>query len=87
MMMLPETNTFEDTKANAWRTSKREQAVQNAGVAIDAHCDARGQDYEPCRENFVSLLCDLMHFADKHGLSFAEAEYMARNSYNGEVEK
>lgn len=87
MNITTEPNTFEDTKARAYRTIKREKAIQNAEIAFEAHCDARRQDYEYCRENFVSLLIDLMHFADKHGLSYAEAEYIACKNYKVEVER
>jgi hypothetical protein len=37
-----------------------------------------------CEDCLADLLCDLMLWADKCGLSFAEALYRARNHYNAE---
>jgi hypothetical protein len=38
-----------------------------------------------CEDCLADLLCDLMHWADKCGLSFAEALYRARCHYAAEA--
>ena len=58
------------------------ERAASADAALKAYMSRTSCDCEDC---LADLLCDLMHWADKCGLSFAEALYRARCYYAIEV--
>jgi hypothetical protein len=57
------------------------ERAASADAALMAYMSRTSCDCEDC---LADLLCDLMHWADKCGLSFAEELYRARSHYAAE---
>lgn len=55
-----------------------------ADEALQAFIARTGAD---CEDSLADLLADLMHWADRSGLSFAEELYRARHHYVAELTK
>ena len=51
---------------------------RNASLALEAHAEARGEEYKACRGALVAILVDLQHFAAASALSFNNALTIAR---------
>jgi hypothetical protein len=60
------------------------ECAGSADEALKAFIARTGCD---CEDSLADLLCDLMHWADKCQLSFAEALYLARHHYCAELAK
>ena len=58
------------------------ERAASADAALKAYMSRTSCDCEDC---LADLLCDLMHWADKARLSFAEELYRARFHYCAEV--
>ena len=58
------------------------ERVASADAALKAYMSRTSCDCEDC---LADLLCDLMHWADKARISFAEEYYRARFHYHAEA--
>jgi hypothetical protein len=58
------------------------ERAASADAALKAYMSRTSCDCEDC---LADLLCDLMHWADKCGVSFAEELHRARSHYAAEV--
>ena len=69
--------------ANAAWDGMNETRLKRAKAAINAWCSP----HRPCETDFSDLLCDLMHYADKHALCFKDQVRIAKRNHEREVRR